>query len=179
MFALLYEELRAIARQHRRRWHGDFTLDTTALVHETYLRLAAREPMGVDRAHFVAIAGRVMRHVLSNYARDRRRQKRGGGYRHVTLDDEPPAAVSDTDLDTVGALDDLLRVLETREPRRVRIVECRFFAGMSIEETAETLGISPATVKREWALARAWLYRQLRNAHDTDAPVRPTPDQAS
>jgi RNA polymerase sigma factor (TIGR02999 family) len=109
-----------------------------------------------------------MRHILCNYARDRRRLKRGGDADHVSLDDAADVApdlrsvVSDEDADALSALDDALRRLALADPRQARIVECRFFAGLSIEETAQALGISPATVKRDWTFARAWLYREIQ-----------------
>lgn len=166
LYPLIYGELRAVARRHRRRWHGDYTINTTALVHETYLKLAHHERVrATSRAHFLAIAATAMRHVLCNHARDRQRQKRGGGMPVLALDDlgEGAAAVmySDEQAATLVSLDAALERLAEADPRRARIVECRFFGGLSIEETAEALGVSPATVKREWSLARAWLYREL------------------
>jgi RNA polymerase sigma-70 factor, ECF subfamily len=121
-----------------------------------------------SRTHFFAVAATAMRHILCNYARDRRRLKRGGDADHVSLDDAADVApdlrsvVSDEDADALSALDDALRRLALADPRQARIVECRFFAGLGIEETAQALGISPATVKRDWTFARAWLYREIQ-----------------
>ena len=156
-----------LARQRRRRWQGDRTLDTTSLVHEAYLRLADQSSPGWrDRTHFLAVASRAMRQILLDYAKRKRAAKRGGERVRVSLHEieatlsgggDPSGAWSEA----VVALEASLRRLERREPRQGRIVECRFFAGMTIRETAETLGVSPATVKRGWSMARAWLYRDL------------------
>jgi RNA polymerase sigma factor (TIGR02999 family) len=171
LFALLYEELHGLARRQRQRWHGDYTLDTTALVHEAYLKLAGRAPVGVaSRAHFSAVAARAMRHILCNYARDRRTEKRGGGVARLTLDeanapaDRDPASAEQSA--RLVALDDALRRLEEVDPRRSKVVECRFFGGLTIEETAAAIGASPRTVKRDWAVAQAWLHREMEPAHD-------------
>jgi RNA polymerase sigma factor (TIGR02999 family) len=167
LFPLVYDELSRLAHGHRRQWDGDLTLNTTALVHEAYLKLAgqSRIPVG-DRAHFLAVAAKAMRHILCNYARDRRRQKRGGGRPHLALD--PADEHADTNLDlpaeqaeTLADLDEALSRFERIADRQSRVVECRFFGGMSVEETAEALGTSPATVKRDWTMARAWLNREL------------------
>jgi RNA polymerase sigma factor (TIGR02999 family) len=173
LFALLYDELHGLARRQRQRWHGDYTLDTTALVHEAYLKLAGRAPVGVEsRSHFSAVAARAMRHILCNYARERRAEKRGGGGAPVTLDEgNAPAEVDPAAReasDTLVALDDALRRLEQLDPRRSQVVECRFFGGLTIEETAVAIGASPRTVKRDWAVAQAWLHREM-----TAAQVRP------
>jgi RNA polymerase sigma factor (TIGR02999 family) len=168
LFALLYDELHRLARRHRRRWQGDYTLDTTALVHEAYLKLAGGSRTAVEsRAHFAAVAATAMRHILCNYARDRRTQKRGGAITAVTLDEAgAPAderAFSREQSDTLLALDDALRRLEQVDPRRSRVVECRFFGGLTVEETAAAIGASPRTVKRDWAVAQAWLHRELES----------------
>jgi RNA polymerase sigma factor (TIGR02999 family) len=169
LFALLYDELHALARRQRRRWHGDYTLDTTALVHEAYLKLAGQERIGTaSRAHFTALAARVMRHILCNYARDRRTQRRGGALAVVTLDEANaragPTPLSMEQADTLVALDDALRRLERLDPRRSRVVECRFFGGLTVEETATVIGASPRTVKRDWAVAQAWLHREMERS---------------
>jgi RNA polymerase sigma factor (TIGR02999 family) len=166
LFALLYGELRQIAHRQRRRWQGDHTLNTTALVHEAYLKLVGQAHIGADsRAHFLALAAKAMRHILCNYARERSALKRGGGIELVPLDesraDHPPAAFSLEHSDALVALDDALRRLEQLDPRQSRVVECRFFGGLTIEEAATALGVSPRTVKRDWALAQAWLHREL------------------
>ncbi|MEM1043216.1 MAG: ECF-type sigma factor [Bacteroidota bacterium] len=166
LFALVYDELSALAKRQRARWNGNDTLNTTALVHEAYLKLAGGA-LDVDgRAHFFALASKAMRQVLSNYARDRRRQKRGGAQPHVALDDATaladPVAFTDDVADTFVALDEALARLEALSPRQSRVVECRFYGQLSVPETATALGLSPATVKRDWAAAQAWLHRELR-----------------
>jgi RNA polymerase sigma factor (TIGR02999 family) len=167
LFPLVYCELRALAHSHRQRWFGDETLGTTALVHEAYIKLVGQQRLGArNRAHFLATAAQAMRHILSNYAEARRRLKRGGGVQKVSLDamDVAPAAIdlSDNQAEMLEALDIALRKLEQTNARLSRVVECRFFAGMSIADTAAALDSSPATVKRDWVLARAWLYREMQ-----------------
>jgi RNA polymerase sigma factor (TIGR02999 family) len=169
LFTLLYAELHELARRQRHRWRGDYTLDTTALVHEAYLKLAGQGRVRAEsRAHFAAVASRAMRHILCNHARDRAAQKRGGQAAEVTLDEgtalAPAAAGGDDASGTLLALDDALRRLEREDPRRSRVVECRFFGGMTVEETAAALGTSPRTVKRDWAVAQAWLHREIGGA---------------
>ena len=162
LFPLVYEELRRIAHRQLRGERTGHTLGTTDLVHEAYFALVGINQIGWSgRAHFLAVAARAMRRILINYATARNAQKRGGGAREqTTLDvDGLPAVMAD---EQILALDDALKRLEVRNDRYGRVVECRFFAGMSIEETAEALRISPATVKRDWLLARAWLQRELR-----------------
>lgn len=166
LFALLYEELRAVARRQRRRWRGDDTLMTTALVHEAYLKLVGQAGITSEsRTQFLALAARAMRHILCNYARDRRAQKRGGGLEPVPLDElnagGARVALSPERSDTLAALDEALRRLEHVDPRQGKVVECRFFGGLTIEETAAVLGVSPRTVKRDWAVAQAWLHREI------------------
>lgn len=167
LFSMVYEELRSLARAQRRRWEGDHTLNTTALVNEAYLRLVDQEsPEWRDRAHFLSLAARAMRHILIDYARRRQAQKRGGGAQRFSfhqieagLAGDDPGTVAD---DALLALDQSLARLSSISGRQARIVECRFFGGMTVPETAEALGISSATVKRGWAAAKAWLYRDLR-----------------
>lgn len=164
VFSLVYAELLRIARSQRGRWDGDRTLNTTALVHEAYLRLVGWDGADwKDRRHFFAVAARAMRQVLVNHAERRRALKRGGDRTAVPLAAvaERLSSVSDDAADEVLALNGALERLEEVAPRQCRVVECRFFAGLSIEETAEAVGISPATVKRDWSLASAWLYREL------------------
>lgn len=165
LFGLVYQELHALAHRHRQRWQGDHTLNTTALVHETYLKLARQERLGTEnRAHFLALAAEAIRHILCNYARGRGALKRGGDLARVTYDEElpglDPRTVSDPAA-TLLALDDALLRLEQLDPRLRRLVECRFFGGMTVEETAAATGLSPRTVKRDWVLAQAWLYREI------------------
>lgn len=168
LFSLLYDELRGLARLQRRRWDGDETIDTTALVHELYLKLADQERVGAGgRAHFYALAGKAMRHILSNYARRRRAKKRGGTLIQLPLDEAKllpgrEIALSEEQAELLVVLDEALSRLEEVDPRRGRVVECRFYGGMSIPDTAVALGISPRTVKRDWAVAQAWLHRDLK-----------------
>ena len=160
LFPLVYERLRAIASRQLRGEREGHTLATTDLVHEAYFALVGMDGVGwEDRAHFLGVAARAMRRVLIDYARARAAQKRGGGRERATVAlDALPARVPD---EQVLALDEALRRLEARNERYGRIVECRFFAGMSIEETAAVLNVSPTTVKRDWMVARAWLHREL------------------
>jgi len=167
LFPLVYRELHALARARRRRWHGDYTLDTTALLHEAYLRLAGRRTIRTEGpSHFFALASRAMRQILCNYARDRRAQRRGGGMERLPLDEARdvagPADPSHRGTDLIVALDEALSKLRREDERRCAVVECRFFGGMSITDTASALGISPRTVKRDWAVAQAWLQRELQ-----------------
>jgi RNA polymerase sigma factor (TIGR02999 family) len=168
LFPLVYDELSLLAHRQRRNWNGDLTLTTAALVHEAYLKLADQKRLPAEsRAHFVAVAAKAMRHILCNYARDRRRQKRGGGVQHVTLEPEGrPAAVelelSADQTDTLAALEEALQRLERIAERQSRVVECRFFGGMSVEDTAAALGMSERSVKRDWSFARAWLRREMQ-----------------
>jgi len=171
LFPLVYGELTILARRQRRAWHGDLTLDTTALVHETYLKFAGPgHPPTDGRAHFLAVASKAMRHILCNHARDRRRLKRGGGapHRELSPGEEIAAQVqlSDDESDMLAALDEALEALQRVAARQAHVVECRFFGGMSIEDTATALDISPRTVKRDWTFARAWLRRETRRRLD-------------
>jgi RNA polymerase sigma factor (TIGR02999 family) len=166
LLPLVYGELHHLAEQQRRRWSGDDTLNTTALVHEAYLRLAGQStPAWRSRPHFLAVAARAMRHILLDYAKSKQRAKRGGGQQRVSLQEIESALKvgdpADAGAEALLALDDALRRLDKHDPRQSRIVECRFFGGMPIQDTADALGVSPATVKRGWAMAQAWLYREL------------------
>lgn len=162
----VYDELRRLAHHYMRQERPDHTLQSTALVHEAYLRL---EKQGAatftDRAHFVAVCAQLMRQILVEYARGHRTAKRGGGYK-LTLDSA--VAFKSRSLDLV-ALDDALTELAKLDPQQSRIVELRFFGGLSIAEASDALGLSPASVKRYWATARIWLYHQL----DTTAQASP------
>jgi RNA polymerase sigma factor (TIGR02999 family) len=160
LVALVYDKLRRLARHHLSRERRDHTLQATALVNEVYLRLAGLERMQWrDRAHFFAMAATLMRRVLVDHARDRARDKRGGGLSVTSLDGHD-AAGPGSSIDVV-ALDDALARLARIDGRQASIVELRFFGGLTVEETAAVLDISPATVKREWASARAWLYHEI------------------
>ncbi|MEM6325867.1 MAG: sigma-70 family RNA polymerase sigma factor [Bacteroidota bacterium] len=161
LLSAVYDELHRLARAHRSLGQRDGTLNTTALVHEAYLKLIDGDRLPFDgRAHFFSAAARAMRQVIVDDARKRNRAKRGGGARPTSLDrvGEPMA---DQPTDEILALDEALKQFETLDPRAASVVECRYFAGLTVEETAQALGISPTTVKREWAAARAWLYRAL------------------
>jgi RNA polymerase sigma factor (TIGR02999 family) len=167
LLPLVYDELTVLAHRQRQVWHGDFTLNTTALVHEAYLKLVEQTRLpGESRAHFFAVAAKAMRHILCNYARDRRRKKRGGDVRHVPLNPGDELSVgldlTDDQSDTLAALDDALHRLEAVAERQARVVECRFFGGLSVDETSAALGISPRTVKRDWSFAQAWLRREVQ-----------------
>jgi RNA polymerase sigma factor (TIGR02999 family) len=167
LFPLIYAELRTLARRQRRRWRGDSTLNTTALVHEAYVKLVGQKRLEArSRTHFFALAAKTMRHILCNYARDRLRQKRGGDLRRLTLADidaiPENLVISEEQSQILVALDGALQQLEKEDKALSEIVECRFFGAMSIADTAAALGLSAATVKRHWALARAWLYREMR-----------------
>ena len=156
---IVYEELRRLARHYMRGERDGHTLQTTALVNEAYLRLAGIDGLQWrDRAHFFAMAATLMRRVLVDYARQRARDKRGAGLSVTSLDENVKAPEPPVD---VMALDQALERLGRVDPRQSHIVELRFFAGLSVEETAEVLGISPATVKRDWATAKLWLYNEL------------------
>jgi RNA polymerase sigma factor (TIGR02999 family) len=156
---IVYEELRRLAHHYMRGERSDHTLQTTALVNEAYMRLAGIDGLQWrDRAHFFAMAATLMRRVLVDYARQRARDKRGGGISVTSLDEHAVAPQPAVD---VLALDEALNRLAAADPQQSRVVELRFFAGLSVDETAEALGISPATVKRDWATAKLWLYNEL------------------
>jgi RNA polymerase sigma-70 factor, ECF subfamily len=158
---VLQQELHRVASRHLAAERRGHILQTTALVNEAYLRLIDwKNVRWQNRAQFFAMASQVMRHILVDYARAQHRDKRGGGAVHVSL-----AQAAGVPLESSGdflALDEALQMLESFAPRQARIVELRFFAGLSLEETAEVLGVSVGTVRRDWSLARAWLYRELK-----------------
>lgn len=157
---LVYDELRRMARRYLQRERPGHTLQSTALVNEAFLKLIDQEVSWQNRAHFFGMAAQFMRRILVDHARSRYAAKRGGEAACKLTLDEGIAVSGQPDLDLV-ALDDALNRLATMDPQQSRIVELRFFAGLSIEETAEVIGISPATVKRDWAMARAWLFQEL------------------
>jgi RNA polymerase sigma-70 factor (ECF subfamily) len=160
LMPLVYEELRRLAHQCIRRERPGHTLQTSALLNEAYLRLVDQKNIHWQgRAHFFGIAARLMRQVLVDYARKRRYAKRGGDPRRVSLDEA--MIVSEGRAADVVALDDALKNLAEIDPRQSQIVELRFFGGLSIDETAEVLGVSPGTVMRDWTLAKAWLRRAV------------------
>ena len=162
LIPLVYDELRRLARRHLRRERPGHTLQSAALVNEAYLRLIRQDqPQWQNRAHFFGVAAHLMRHILVDHARNRMAAKRGAGAPRLTLDPEI-ALPQQREVDLV-ALDDALNQLAALDEQQSRVVELRFFGGLSIEETSVVLEISPATVKREWATARAWLQREMKN----------------
>ncbi|MEZ5459289.1 MAG: ECF-type sigma factor [Steroidobacteraceae bacterium] len=170
LFSAVYEELRGLARSHRRRWRGNETLGTTALIHEAYLRLAGRERLDwQNRTHFYATASKAMRQVLINYAERANADKRGGRVDRIEVEEATPR--SEEAIEELLSLTQQLEALEAQSPRRCRIVECRVLGGMDVEETAAALGISAATVKRDWKIAAAFLRRGMQD--DAGAPVEP------
>ncbi len=178
---LLYSELRRLAQQHLRGERADHTIQRTALVNEAFVRLVRQQSVEWrDRSHFFALASKLMRRILVDHARARSASKRGGGLQKVSLDELDDGAVADDGLDAgidalspaelrthdlqeedVAALDEVLSQLEAIDPRQAQIVEMRYFGGLTIEQTAQALDVSDATVKREWTVARAWLRREL------------------
>lgn len=162
LLPLVYEELRRTARRHLRKERPDHTLETSALINEAYLRLMSQEAAEVrDRCHFVALTSHLMRQILVDHARARVAQKRDGGCRITLAEDLAVAEAREID---VLAVDDALSRLATLDPQQARVVELRYFGGLSIREISEALAISEATVKREWATARAWLHREIGSA---------------
>ena len=160
LFPLVYDELRRIAHRQLRRERLGHTLDTTALVHEAYLKLTGQPSADwTNRGHFFAVAANAMRRVLVDYARRYRTEKRGGAPRRVSLTDT--MLVAEERADTLLAVDEALHELARIDPRLSRVVECRFFAGLTAEETAEVLGVTARTVRRDWTKAKGWLHRTL------------------
>ena len=167
----VYDELRRIARARLRRERADHTLSTSEVVHEAFLELLPFERVDwQSRAHFYAVASRAMRNVLVDHAERRGAAKRGGGTRAESLHDLLAQQVpgNERSLDDLIAVNDALTRLEQLDPRKARVVECRFFGGLSLEETAEALGSSAATVSRDWTFARAWLQRELTTGGVTE-----------
>ena len=161
LFPLVYDELRRIAHRQMRRERPGHTLDTTALVHEAYLKLVDQtRAQWTDRAHFFAVAARAMRRILVDYARSYRTDKRGASPRRVSLTDD--MLVAEQRADTLLAVDEALVELARIDERLSRVVECRFFAGLTEEETAEVLGVTARTVRRDWTKAKGWLHRTLQ-----------------
>lgn len=160
LFQAVYQQLRGIAHQRRLSWQSNDTLSTTALVHETYLKLTGSGDIpGHDRGRFFAAASNAMRQILVDYARKRRAAKRGGGKADLSLESNPIA--SNAAADGVLAVDQALKVLAESHPRQSQVVQCRFFAGLDVPDTAAALQVSAATVKRDWAAALSWLHQEL------------------
>jgi RNA polymerase sigma factor (TIGR02999 family) len=160
LIPLVYGELHRLARHHLSHERGWHTLQSTALVNEVYLRLLEQGLAVENRTHFFAVSSHLMRQILVDHARRHRAQKRGDGFERITLSEVEALLPQAKDLDLL-ALDDALQELGQVDPKLTKIVELRFFGGLSIEESAAALGISASTVKREWAMARAWLHREL------------------
>lgn len=168
LIPLVYDELKRLARSYMRRERPDHTLQTTALVHEAYLKLVRQQAVNWQgRSHFFGIAAQLMRRILIDHARGHLREKRGGAKEVLPLDEA--LAFSPEHSDELVRLDEALQRLSAIDPRQGRVVELRFFGGLSVEETSEFLGISPKTVKRDWAVAKAWLHGELRHS-DGDVP---------
>ena len=162
LMPLVYEELHQLARRYMATEPPGHTLQTTALIHEAYLRLIDQKEAPQNRTHFFAIAAQAMRRVLVDHARTRDAARRGGGAPKVSL--EGALLPSEEQAEELVALDHALRALEAVDPRKSRVVELRYFGGMSVEETAEVLGVSPVTVMRDWKLAKTWILRELTPA---------------
>ena len=176
LLALVEHELRRRARWHLRRERARHTLQTTALVNEAYLRLVRQEEVSwQNRAHFFAIASQAMRRILVDHAKGNRRLKRGGGAPVVSLEDV--AVIAPERSAELLALDAALEKLQRLDPRKARMVEMRYFAGLSVEEAAEVLAVSPATVMRDWRLAKAWLQREIAPATPSWPQIRPASPQ--
>lgn len=170
LLPLVYAELRRIARRQMRDERPGHTLQATALVNEAFLRLGGGHGAAFqDRSHFYAVCAQVMRHVLIDHARAHARDKRGGGAPHVALDEA--AVLAGGGASELVALDEALRGLEEVDAQKARVVELRYFGGLSIEETADVLGISPTTVRREWRRAKAWLYRAISGGEEASDEV--------
>lgn len=182
LFKAVYDELRRLARKKRQQWRGDPSLRTTALAHEAYVKLVGGEERSWEnRSHFFAVAAKAIRQILINRARRKRAQKRGEGAAVLSLEklrkamDPDADAPADRKISTeeeaelLVLLDEALSRFAEEYPRAARGVECRFFGGMTIEETAETLGVSSSTVSRDWTLAKAWLYREMKRLRGEEA----------
>ncbi len=168
LFDSVYQELRAIASAQRRRWSGNNTLNTTALINEAYVRLASSTLASYrDRSHFFATASKAMRQVLINYAERIAAAKRGGNPMRVTLSALPLR--DDNTVEELLHIDNLLKQLESNNARQCRVFECRVFGGMTIDETAAAIDVSAATVKRDWTVVTAWLFSQLNDRSGRDS----------
>ena len=160
LLPLVYGELHRLASSYMRNERPDHTLQATALINEAYLRLAREETDWNSREHFIGVAANVMRRVLVDYARAHKAEHRGGGMKRIEMRDD--LAISVEKLDEVAALDEALSNLESQNPRQGKVVELRYFGGLSVEQIASLLGLSPRSVKRDWSLARIWLFRELQ-----------------
>ena len=160
LLPLVYSELHRLAASYMRRERPDHTLQATALINEAYLRLSRENAEWNSREHFIGMAANVMRHVLVDYARAHNAQQRDGGMKRVEMKDD--LAVSTEKLEEVLSLNEALKTLESLHPRQGKVVELRYFGGLSVEQIASLLGVSPRSVKRDWSLARIWLFRELQ-----------------
>jgi RNA polymerase sigma-70 factor, ECF subfamily len=168
LIPVVYAELRRLAGSYMRKDRSDHTLQATALVHEAYLKLVEQRSVNwQSRAHFFGVAAQLMRRILIDHARGHSRQKRGGDDQKVSLDEA--LIFSKQQADELLAVDDSLNQLAKIDPRQAKVVEMRFFGGLSIEEAAEALQVSPKTVKRDWSVAKAWLYADLKERYGIDA----------
>ncbi|MCV9387099.1 ECF-type sigma factor [Reichenbachiella ulvae] len=164
VFPVIYTELRNIAHRIRFQFYGIQTLNTTAIVHEAYLKIVRNDTDWKSRSHFYGVAAKAMRQVLLNAARGKNTAKRGASSEHVCIDDwQEQIDLSEKCSKELILLDEVLKQLEQKDQRQVKIVECRFFANMSVDETADILNISPSTVKRNWQTTKAWLYSQMQH----------------
>jgi RNA polymerase sigma factor (TIGR02999 family) len=164
LIPVVYDELHRLAVRHLRRERQDHTLQPTALVHEAYMKLVAQRDAGwQSRNHFFAVASKLMRRILVDYARRHLREKRGGGQTRLSLDEA--LILSPARPDGMLAIDESLTRLEKLDARQARIVELRYFGGLTVEESAQVLRVSPTTVRREWISAKAWLYGELKKGH--------------
>jgi RNA polymerase sigma-70 factor, ECF subfamily len=166
---LLYAELRRLASSYLRRERSDHTLQPTALVHEAYLRLVGQNVRWKNRSHFFGVASQLMRRILVDYARSHRAAKRGGTLGKISFEDN--IVVSKETAGNLVVIDELLNRLAALDPLQGRIIEMRFFGGLTVKQTAEALDISPATVKREWSVAKAWLSREMQRSGSSEGPT--------
>lgn len=164
LLPLVYSELHRLAAAYMRRERSDHTLQATALINEAYLRLSKDNGEWNSREHFIGMAANVMRHVLVDYARAHKAQQRDGGLKRVEMQED--FAISTDKLEELVSLDEALRCLESQHPRQAKVVELRYFGGLSMEQIASLLGVSERSVKRDWSLARIWLFRELQQGSD-------------
>jgi RNA polymerase sigma factor (TIGR02999 family) len=165
LYSVIYSELKKTARSVRRKWQGNLTMNTTSLVHETYLKISPDNVDWQNRLHFFYFAGKVMRQILYNYAEKKMAMKRGGHQVAVDIDEAKDVIpLDEKSFLEILCLENILKNLEKHDAIYGKIIECRFYSGMTIEETAKVLQISEATIKRKWSFARAWLYKELKKA---------------
>jgi len=174
LLPLVYSELHRLAQAYMRRERPDHTLQATALINEAYLRLAGEDIDWNSRAHFIGLAAHVMRQVLVDYARQHNAERRAGGLNRVEMHDD--LAISPDRLEEVASIDQALTRLAANNPRQARVVELRYFGGLSVEQIAQILDVSPRSVKRDWSLARIWLFRQMRPGGSLPTEAEPSPE---